>query len=157
MPKTRNRRATAVGLKTAELMFAAPQVVAHRVARMATAGPLPSERDRREFQRMGAEKVAAFQESWAAMGSQTFAMQQQWGRHLMSAWTDWMRMAFNPWHPGAGASMARTASRSAAQLQSIALGVAGKGLAPVHRRAVANAKRLSGTSPIGTPKSIKRR
>jgi hypothetical protein len=157
MPKTAHRRVTAVGRQTAELMMAAPQVVAHRVVRMATAGPLPSERDRREFHRMGAEKMAAFQESWSAMGSHGFVMQQQWARHMMSAWSAWMRLAFNPWHPGAGASIARTASQSAAQLQSIALGVAGKGLAPVHRRAVANARRLSGTSPIGSPKSSRRR
>jgi hypothetical protein len=33
----------------------------------------------------------------------------------------------------------------AAQVQSAALGVLGKGLAPIHRKAVANARRLART------------
>lgn len=52
-----------------EIAWAAPQVVAQRVARMATAGPKPSARDRREFSNMGLEKVAAFQQAWLAMGA----------------------------------------------------------------------------------------
>jgi hypothetical protein len=35
--------------KAAELAFAVPQVVAHRVTRMALAGPSLSDRDRKEF------------------------------------------------------------------------------------------------------------
>ncbi len=147
MSKTRNRRAvqaTSLSRQATELMLATPQVVAHRVSRMAAAGGAPSARDRREFHRMGAEKVEAFQESWAAMGSQAWATQLQWGASVASAWSAWMRLGFNPWQPGAGLSMARAAGRNATQMQSMALGVAGKGLAPVHRRAVANAKRLAG-------------
>jgi hypothetical protein len=62
--------------KSAELAWAAPQVVAHRVARMATAGPGFSARDRKEFQRMGAEKTAAFFESWFALFQQAMVAQQ---------------------------------------------------------------------------------
>lgn len=92
----------------AQIAIAAPQVVAHRLTRMALAGPTPSARDRREFHLMGAEKSAAFVESWAAM----------W----MQLWTAQQRLAFG-W------------------MQALA-GVLGHGVAPVRRRAVANARRL---------------
>ncbi|HRP29208.1 MAG TPA: hypothetical protein PLG77_12335, partial [Burkholderiaceae bacterium] len=59
-----------------ELSLAAPQVVAQRVARMARGGAAPSTADRREFARMGTEKVAAFWQSWFAMGM--VAWQQSW-------------------------------------------------------------------------------
>jgi hypothetical protein len=113
----------------AELTLAVPQVVAHRVARMAAAGHAPSARDRREFHRMGAEKVAAFGESWVAMGAEALRVQQAWAATLwrwsLTPWAGTM-----PWPP------------SQAQWHAALDGVLGSGLEPVHRRAVANAKRL---------------
>ncbi|WP_345381960.1 hypothetical protein [Pseudonocardia yuanmonensis] len=44
----------------AEIAWSAPQVVAHRTARMATGGWPPSARDRREYRRMVTEKGTAF-------------------------------------------------------------------------------------------------
>ena len=67
MPKRRSRSKTALAAQVTDLAFSVPQVVAHRMARMASAGSNPSARDRDEFYLMGAEKVAAFYESWAAM------------------------------------------------------------------------------------------
>ena len=61
------RKATRLSTQASELMVAAPQVVAHRLGRMALAGPKPSAKDQREFHRMGAEKLAAFGEAWQAM------------------------------------------------------------------------------------------
>jgi hypothetical protein len=104
------------------LSLAVPQVVAHRVGRMAAAGSRPSARDRREFTLMGAEKVAAFYESWAAMGAAMCRAQ----------WSMWPSMWLAPW--GKGPSQRALAEQ--------ALRVLGQGLAPVHRRAVGNAKRL---------------
>jgi hypothetical protein len=95
---TRRRKSAAV--KAFELSIAAPQVIAHRTARMVRAGASPSARDRSEFQRMGTEKVFAFWESMNAM----------W-------WAAWSA----PW--------------SAAKIME-------KGLAPLHRRTTANARRL---------------
>lgn len=119
----------------AELAFAVPQVVAHRVARMAAAGHTPSARDRREFHRMGAEKVAAFGESWFAMGAEMLRVQQAWAATLwrwsLAPWAGAM-----PWPP------------SQAQWQQALHGVLGRGIEPVHRRAVANARRLG---RIGRP------
>ena len=56
--KARGSRSLAV--KAAELAFAVPQVVVHRIIRMALSGPELSARDRKEFERMVAEKNAAF-------------------------------------------------------------------------------------------------
>ncbi|MCE0767355.1 hypothetical protein LWC35_31285 [Pseudonocardia kujensis] len=44
----------------AEIAWSAPQVVAHRTARMARGGWPPGPRDRREYRRMVAEKGTAF-------------------------------------------------------------------------------------------------
>ena len=71
---------------TAQMVAAVPQVVAHRVGRMMTAGVVPNGRDQQEFYLMGAEKVAAFHESWMAMSRQTFAAQQQFALWWMQTW-----------------------------------------------------------------------
>ena len=62
--------------KSAELAVAVPQVVAHRLTRMAIAGSVLSERDRKEFDLMVAEKQAAFTQAWQAMAKQAFAANQ---------------------------------------------------------------------------------
>ena len=118
-----------LAVKAAELAFAIPQVVAHRVTRMATSGPKLSARDRKEFERMVAEKNAAFVESWNAMAVQAVLANQA------------LAVSFFKELLGATRGKEPSAARSAAQLQRAALGVLGKGFAPVHRKAVANAKR----------------
>jgi hypothetical protein len=65
-----------LAIKAAELAFAVPQVVAHRVTRMALASPKLSPRDRKEFERMVAEKNTAFGESWRAMATQAAVANQ---------------------------------------------------------------------------------
>ena len=124
------RRRKSLAAQSFELGIAAPQVVAHRLARMASAGASPSARDRAEFHRMGSEKVAAFNEAWAAMAAQALLEQQKFAVTLMqSLWFPWLRPA----------PTAKSVSR---QLNSAAAAILGKGMAPVRRRAVANAKRL---------------
>ena len=71
MPTRRTRKTKSLVLKAAELAIAVPQVVAHRVTRMAIAGPALSARDRKEFELMVAEKKSAFSEAWNAMAVQT--------------------------------------------------------------------------------------
>lgn len=129
----RKRKTVSLAVKMAELAWAAPQVVAHRVTRMAVAGPILSQRDRKEFNRMSAEKTEAFAESWNAMTMQAFnANQALAASFFRSFWSPSLRGM-----PSAGAVTAR--------LQGVALDVLGKGLSPVHRKAVANAKRLRRT------------
>lgn len=130
MPSQRTRKTKSLVTKAAQLALAVPQVVAHRVARMAIAGPKLSARDRKEFQRMGAEKTAAFSESWNAMTMQAFRANQ-----ALAA--SFLRSFWSPLSKGKPSAKSVTA-----QFQSAALGILGKGMAPVHRKAVANAKRL---------------
>jgi len=113
--KTRKSRSLAV--QSIELGFAVPQVVAHRLARM----------DPAEFQRMGTEKFAAFQEAWGAMAMQAVLENQKLALSLLqSFWFPWIRPR---------SSMAR-------QLSDAGMSILAEGMAPVSRRAVENAKRL---------------
>ena len=134
MPARRRRPPASLSAKTAELALAVPQVVAHRLLRMAHAGPHLSARDRKEFARMIAEKNSAFGESWNAMALQ--ALQSQ--RAFAAAWA----LAATPPRSTRASPVAHDL---ATQLHHATLAVLGKGLAPVHRRAVANAKRLART------------
>ena len=116
MKTRRNRNSTRLARQATELAIAVPQVVGHRLARMALAGPRPSARDRREFHTMGHEKVLAFWQSWFAMGwAMVQAGQQAWLAML----------------EGARVPMLDTHR------------ILSHGLAPVHRKATANARRLA--------------
>ena len=75
---------------------------------------------------MGSEKLTAFNEAWSAMAAQAFLENQKYTLSLMqSLWLPWIRPK----------PSARTAARA----------ILGKGLAPIRRRAVANARRLGRT------------
>jgi hypothetical protein len=135
MSPRRSRLARQLAIQARELATAVPQVVAHRMTRIALAGPKLSERDRKEFARMVAEKNSAFSESWNAMALQAMRSHQALSLSLTrSLWTT----------PSLRSNKA-AASALAVKLHNAALGVFGKGLAPVHRKAVANAKRLART------------
>jgi hypothetical protein len=108
--------------KLAELGVAAPQVVALRLTRMALAGPALNARDRKEFTGMVVEKQVAFARSWMDMFVEGLRMQQQLVLSMLSAAT--------PQQRAARTAVARMASA---------------GIAPIHRKAVANAKRLART------------
>lgn len=130
-PRTRATRSLAI--KAAELAVAVPQVVAHRLTRMALSGHKLSARDRKEFERMVAEKNAAFGESWNAMATHAALANQAFATSFFQSLLSVAR------------GRRPVAPATAAQLHKAALGVLAKGLAPVHRKAVANAKRLART------------
>jgi hypothetical protein len=133
MSTRRTRKPKSLAAHTIALGIAAPQVIAHRVARMAMAGASPSARDRKEFHRMGTEKMIALNEAWSAMAFEAFRANQTLAlSYMQSLWFPWVSPK----------SSVRSASR---QLNDAALGVLGKGMAPIRRRAVANAKRLGRT------------
>jgi hypothetical protein len=116
--RRRPRKHQPLARQATELAFAAPQVVAHRLTRMALAGPVWSARDRREFHGMAQEKVHAFWQSWFAMGwAMVAAMQKAWIGGLQ----------------GARVPLIDTQA------------ILAKGMAPVHRKATANARRLART------------
>lgn len=82
--------------------------------------------DGAEVQRMYSEKVVAAGEAWNAMALQTVLENQKLALSLMqSVWMPWVKQ-----------------SPVSRQLSDAALGVLGKGMAPIRRRAVANARRL---------------
>ena len=125
MIKTRRTpRATATAVKLAELGLAAPQVIAHRLVRMALTGPVPSARDRREFSGMVAEKQAAAAQAWIGVFAEAVRFQQQFALSLLTA---------------------ATPRQHAARTKSAASRMASAALAPIHRKALANAKRLART------------
>lgn len=124
------RRSKSLAAQTIELGFAVPQVIAHRATRMAMAGATPSARDRKEIHRMSTEKMLAFNEAWTAMAKQAVLENQKLALSMMqSVWFPWLRTT----------PSARATSQ---QLTNAMLGVLGKGMVPIRRRAVANAKRL---------------
>jgi len=136
-----------------ELLHATMQVVSVRTTRFALAGPLPGERDRREFSLMTREKGEAATESIQALGSGVInlavAIARDTSKHFCAA---------------SAAATTLASSRSAAQwferqaeltklandcpayplkLVSSSACLLQEVLAPIHGRATANAKRLS--------------
>lgn len=125
MPK---RRTTSLARQTTELAIATPQVVAHRLTRMALASPTLSARDRKEFHGMVREKQVAFGQSWMAMAMEAMRVHQQ----ILGSLLFW------PWSvmtPGHAARLYRDGARS----------ILAKGIAPVHGKAMSNARRLART------------
>lgn len=120
MKTTPTRTQRAVARRLAEVAFAVPQVVARRTSRMAAARPSAS--DRREMSLMVSEKAAAFSEAWIAMSMQAMRVNIAWS---------------------AGFLRSPLVPISAARANAAMLSVFNAGLAPVHRRAVANARRLA--------------
>jgi hypothetical protein len=134
MPNQLKQSTRKFAAQAAELAFATPQVVNKRVAQMMFAGPLPSTDDRKEFKLMSDEKVDAFKESWAAMATETVLAQQ---RLVIGMTTSMLKAAWFPWiAPQANDMFAN-------QVGNATMGVLNKGMEPVRKRAVANARRLS--------------
>lgn len=137
MPRSRAAMTT-LPRQATELALAVPQVIGHRLGRMATAGPVPSARDQREFHRMGAEKVEAFSQSGWLMATGWMRLQQQWFQQLLAL----AGLPWTAWQGGQGAARANAMWQAwpgqTAQVFS-------RGLTPIHQTAVANARRLGGT------------
>ena len=83
---------------------------------------------------MGAEKLAAFGEAWQAMTRQMLKSNQQLAASMMRNW--WPASAVR------GGTMVAPLAQAATAWQQAVLDVLGQGIRPVHRRAVANARRL---------------
>lgn len=122
--KTRARRATRTAVQLAELSVAAPQVIAHRLTRMALSNPATHARDHKEFTGMVMEKQVALLQAGMAMWLEA---------------ARWQQTLFMSMLTGASALQHHAAARSAAAR------IAGSALDPFHRKAVANAKRLART------------
>jgi hypothetical protein len=135
-----------------EMWVASAQVISHRTARMAAAGPTPSARDVQEFTRMGQEKIDAATESGRAIAAQLTTMHLKFGarlfRNMVTGTAALMSLAASR-NVGESiarhATLAQTISRSAilaSELSDSAATLARHGLTPIHARATANARRL---------------
>jgi hypothetical protein len=143
----RKTRSTQVATltKLAELSVAAPQVVAVRTARMLAAGANPRTADRAEFSRMHTEKVEAFWESMFGMAAQAARANQEVAR---SAAMQWWRMCTTPWALAGKGGMLKAATAlipvpTSAQSHRAASSILAAAVKPVHKRATANARRLT--------------
>lgn len=115
-----------------ELSIATPQVVVQRLTRMAMAGPNMSARDQKEFKQMSDEKVTAFYQSWNAIWSQMFKSQFALAQVMVSSFTAAAMAGKRPCVATTLSAMSHEANK-----------VMSAGIEPVHRQAVANARRLS--------------
>ena len=141
MKRTKHTRNKPTIAKLAELAVAVPQVVAIRTSRMLAAGANPGAVDRAEFSQMSNEKVHAFWESMVGMATQTAKSNQQ---YLRTAAQTWLRMWTTPWWLGAKPAFSPFAFMPSRRQQNVAAGrLVAAALAPVHKRAIENATRLT--------------
>ena len=124
-PRARRKKKNFYALST-ELALAVPQVIGHRLLGMAAMNGKPSLREQREFDRMISEKTAAFSDAWTDMAVKSFEVNQQLASAFLRSW-----LAYTP-----------PSARHAKQLQRAALDVLAAGIAPLHKRATANARRF---------------
>ena len=131
MAAARNlRKSISLATKSTQLALAAPRVMAHRMSRMALGGTDYADKDLKELARMGSEKQTAFLASWNAIALQVL-------RHQHAFMFAWFKAVWMPWlQPG------MSPTSIANRLQSAAMAICLSGLGPIHRTAVANAKRL---------------
>ena len=117
-----------------ELLFAVPQVIAHRMMQPGNRG---------EMARMGSEKQEAATDVWYGTAAQMVRSGQTAGGEWLQAWWKaWMHLCF-PWMANGRRARFPAWGMTPVQLQHATLDVMDKAVAPVRRRAVANAKRLS--------------
>ena len=144
-----------LGLKAMQMSTAAAQVIAIRTTRMAAHGANPNAADKREMHRMGAEKVDAFSRAGQAIATGALPLVagmagQAWrtSLDLLTASTQLAASRTLPQTLARQRKLAHTLMRSAPAAQHGAASkataqLAHRALAPVHRKATANAKRLT--------------
>ncbi len=129
-------KAATTGLRVAETAQASRKVLESRSRMIQAAIADPMRADHAELGRMVTEKVAAFGRAGVAATGDVLAIQAS----LQSNWSHAMSLMLSGRLPTAADANAMAARSSNAVTRSIA--VAGKALAPVHRTATGNARRL---------------
>jgi hypothetical protein len=149
-----------LAMHSGEMLFAAMQVIQHRTTRMMTAGLHPSARDRKEFTRMGEEKVEAAMESAMAMSMRYALAQQQfvlgWWNEVFKSAGRMMQASLAPanqqmqWkHFQSSGHAFKGFGELFAALIGSGVHIGQHGLRPIHSRATNNAKRLGKLNPVG--------
>lgn len=137
MATRRSRQSRSLAIKSMELALSVPQVIAHRTARMAIAGPNLSGRDLKEFELMVSEKYAAFAQAWNNMAVHAFRANQALALSTFNFFCSVFLVPLTSKWP--------SVATASAQSQNAVIGLLNKGLAPIHRKAVLNARRLAKT------------
>ena len=145
----------ALGMKTMQMSTAAAQVIAIRTARMATAGLNPTAADRREMSRMGAEKLDAFSRAGQALATGALPLVAGMAGGALRTTLDLLNASA---HLAASRTIPQTMARQCELADTLMRGsspvrhgaasnatarLAHRALAPVHRTATANARRLA--------------
>lgn len=139
--------------KTGEMMNASAEVIGHRTARIALAGPAPSQRDRNEFNLMSQEKMEVAAESAHAMAIRMMSLHQEAARlaiqHMLDGTANLLSLASSSSLHQSGHRQSklahdtmRNSAEAVSQLNTSLAHIAQTGLQPIHARATANAKRL---------------
>jgi len=117
-----------VATQATELATAVPQVLAYRLAGIPVPVTAPSAHDRGEIRFMGDDMLAVSTECWNTLAMHTLRASQVLALSFMRPY----------WFPWAAAGP----SADSAALPSAVTGMVREGMAPMHRRAAANARRL---------------
>lgn len=116
-----------LGRQLAEINAVVPGIVSRRVMQFAWAGTSPSRSDRKEMSRMTAEKWQAASQSTIAMTAVAIEQQMQLVQSFWQAvWAPWMVMSTDHGRP----------------VPNPVASLLNAGIAPYHRIATANARRL---------------
>jgi hypothetical protein len=140
--------------RSGEMLIASMQVIQHRTQRMAAAGVSPSARDRREFGRMGREKIDAAAEAALAVATQwagsSATANARAATQMITGMTALMSVLSSRTpgqylqRQGKLLRAMTDSAMTASQLSTSGARLAQRALKPLHARATANAKRLSG-------------
>ena len=144
-----------LGVKALQTTTAAAQVIAIRTTRMATAGLNPTAADQREMTLMGAEKVDAFTRAGQALASGAAPLFAGLAGQALRTGVDLFNASARL---AASRTLAQTMARQRELADTLMRGapaaqhgaastatakLAHRTLAPVHRKATANARRLT--------------
>jgi len=140
--------------KAGEMMSASAQVIGHRTAQMALAGPTPSQHDRNEFNLMSQEKMEAAAESAHAMAIRMMSLHQEAAslaiQHMLDGAANLVSVASSSTLHQTGHRQSklaqdtiRNSAEAVSQFNTSLANIAQTGLHPIHARATANAKRLN--------------
>ncbi|WP_148293965.1 hypothetical protein [Azospirillum sp. B4] len=144
-----------VATRVHETAFASAHTINARLGLLAQTGGDPVALGTNpEFERMGREKVEAFADSALALVGGMRAFQDAWWRwrdHQVDALGEFARATWSSWHPGDWVtaerrlvtSTLRAATGAFTRFSHATSRLGGLGLAPIHRAASANARRLS--------------
>lgn len=139
-----------LGMKAVQMSTAAAQVIAIRTTRMAAAGMNPTPADKREMTLMGVEKVDAFSRAGDVLATGALPLVAGMAGGAIRTSLDLVSATLNlaasrsiPQTMERQRKLADTLMRNSSSAQQGAASNATARLAPVHRTATANAKRLA--------------